>query len=113
MKVIIAGSRTFTDGAALAMAISAANFSITQIVSGGAKGVDRLGENYANDNGLQIKRFAPDWKRFGRAAGPIRNRHMAEYADALIAMWDGQSRGTKSMISEARKNGLKVHVHEL
>lgn len=82
------------------------------MVSGGANGVDLLGEQWACSWGIPVKQFMADWSKHGRAAGPIRNRQMAEYADALIAIWDGQSRGTKSMIRESRKAGLDVYeVH--
>jgi hypothetical protein len=84
-------------------------FDITEVVSGGARGVDRLGEEFAVAHHLHVKRFLPNWK-LGRGAGFIRNIEMAEYADALIAIWDGVSRGTAQMIREAKKRGLRVYV---
>lgn len=113
MKVIIAGSREVTDYPTILRAIVAADFDITEVVSGGARGVDRLGERYAQLQGIPVKVFAADWSEFGKAAGPMRNREMAHYADALIALWDGESRGTKSMIQLARAAGLRVYVHEI
>jgi hypothetical protein len=59
------------------------------------------------------KRFPADWDRFGRSAGPKRNKQMAEYGDALIAVWDGESRGTKTMIEFARERGLQVYIHRI
>lgn len=112
MKTIIAGSRTFFDTPALLEAIRLSGFTITEVVSGTCKGVDKLGEAWAKANGIPIKEFKPDWDRHGLAAGPIRNREMAKYADALIALWDGKSKGTKNMIEEARERGLKVYVHQ-
>ena len=108
MKVIIAGSRTITDMAILVQAISDSGFAITEVVSGGASGVDTLGEQWADENGVGVRLFRADWDRHGKAAGPIRNCQMAGYADALITLWDGKSRGTQDMIYQARLKGLKV-----
>ena len=80
------------------------------IVSGHASGADALGERYAQERGFQLETYPADWKAHGRAAGPIRNAQMAAVADALIAFWDGKSRGTKNMIDTATKRGLKVAV---
>jgi hypothetical protein len=113
VKVIIAGGRDITDYATVAMAMTEAGFAVTEVVSGTAAGVDRLGEEWAQRRGLPIKRFPAPWTEFGKAAGPIRNRQMAEYADALVAVWDGKSRGTKNMINQARARGLVVHVHRV
>ncbi|WP_429885646.1 DUF2493 domain-containing protein [Geoalkalibacter halelectricus] len=110
MRVIIAGSRSCCEPQHLEKAIAASGFAITAIVSGGARGVDRLGEAWANRMGVPIHRFAPNWQRYGRGAGPQRNREMADAADGLIALWDGKSKGTAHMIDTARKKGLKVFV---
>ena len=80
------------------------------IVSGHASGADSLGEKFAADHNLQCELYPADWDKHGKAAGPIRKAEMAEVADALIAFWDGQSRGTKSMIDLARKKGLQVAI---
>ncbi len=111
MRVIIAGSRTITNLATVEAAIKASGWrgSIAEVVSGGARGVDTLAEAWAAERGIAITRFPADWRTHGRAAGPMRNREMAEYADALIAVWDGESRGTANMIEEARKRGLPIH----
>ena len=66
---------------------------------------------WAFRTGTDVKEFPANWARHGRSAGPIRNQEMAEYADALIALWDGKSKGTENMISEAQKRGLKVYIH--
>ena len=79
-------------------------------MSGHASGADSLGEKFAADHNLQCELYPADWDKHGKAAGPIRNAEMAEVADALIAFWDGQSRGTKSMIDLARKKGLQVAI---
>jgi hypothetical protein len=110
MKVIIAGMRDFHDYAAVVEAIEASGFKITEVVSGCAPGVDALGERYAAAKRLPIKSFPANWLKDRRAAGPIRNTQMAKYADALIAVWNGRSRGTGDMIRQAQVHGLKVHI---
>lgn len=84
MKVIIAGSRSIADYKTVELAIEAAQFEIDEVVSGGATGVDRLGELWAKENEIKMTQFPAFWNIYGRAAGPIRNKEMAEYADALL-----------------------------
>lgn len=106
MKTIIAGCRDFTDIHLLKKQLDyyrEHTNSITEIVSGGATGADAMGEAYALLNGIPIKGFPANWSKHGKAAGPIRNKEMAEYADCLIAFWDGKSRGTKNMIDTMNK----------
>jgi len=111
-KVIIAGGRDFSDEELLAASCDRLlkDLEEVEIVSGGANGADRLGEFYAIDRDFLIKRFPADWEKHGKRAGYLRNQKMAEYADILIAFWDGQSRGTKHMIDIATKRGLIIHV---
>ena len=110
MKVIIAGGRDITDYSLVLSALAESGFIPTEIVSGMAPGVDTLAVQYAQENNLPLQQFWAEWNFYGKSAGPIRNRKMAEYGDALIAIWDGESRGTKNMIEEATKRGLKVYV---
>ena len=115
MKVIIAGSRYFNNYELLRQYVDHILQNVSQkesieIVSGGAKGADELGERYAKERGYKITRFPADWNKYGRAAGPKRNEQMGDYADALIAFWDGESRGTKHMIEYAKKKNLLVRV---
>lgn len=98
MKVIIAGSRDITDLYLVEDAVLMSKFEITEVVSGGARGVDKLGEVFANYLSIPVKMFQADWAKFGKSAGHRRNKEMAQYSDALIAVWDGVSPGTKSMI---------------
>lgn len=111
MKVIIAGSRDFNDYRVLTKAIMKSGLKIEEVVCGMARGVDLLGKHWADQRGIYVKEFPADWNAHGRRAGPIRNAEMAKYADALIAIWDGESKGTANMISQARLKNLKVFVY--
>lgn len=79
-----------------------------ELVSGTAKGADQI--PYLMGSGYVVKEFPADWAKNGKAAGYIRNAEMADYADYLVAFWDGNSRGTKNMIEVAKRKGLKVKV---
>lgn len=103
MKTIIAGSRTIKDGDLIDHAVSESGFTISKVLCGAAKGADILGRNYAKSKGIPVLEFPADWGKFGNAAGIIRNVAMANNADALVAIWDGKSRGTRHMIDEAKK----------
>ncbi len=110
MKVIIAGSRAINDYAKVCDAVQRAGFPITRILSGMAHGVDTLAVRYAKENGLPCDPFPAQWSRLGRVAGYRRNVQMADSADALIALWDGTSPGTRHMIEVAKARGLRVFV---
>lgn len=110
MKVIIAGCRDFHDKDFVLEAIEDCPFTIEEVVSGGAEGVDAVGEDLAEDYDTPVVIFEADWNTHGKAAGPIRNRQMAKYADALLAIWDGKSAGTKNMIDEMKKLKKPVHI---
>ena len=111
MKVIIAGGRTFDKYDLLVKYCDKilANQTDIEIVSGTANGADKLGEKYAIDRGYSIKPFPADWS-IGKSAGYVRNKQMAQYADALIVFWDGNSKGTKHMIDLATQYELKIRV---
>mgnify|MGYP001144912671 FL=1 len=114
MKIIIAGGRNFTDYKKLCEVCDhiLQDQTNVEIVSGAYyKGADKLGEQYTAEKGFRLTKFPADWKRFGRAAGPKRNEQMANYADALIAFWDGKSKGTKHMINLARSRNLNVFIY--
>lgn len=112
-KVIIAGCRNFNDYRLLC---EYADFKLSnikddiEIVSGHCRGADLLGERYAIERGYKLKLFPAEWSQYGMSAGVRRNKQMAQYADALIAYWDNQSKGTKNMIEEATKAGLKIGI---
>ena len=114
-KVIIAGSRNFSNYKLLkdvcneTLKEKKKEYNIV-IVSGGARGADKAGEMYANEEKLDLEIFPADWKKYGKSAGFRRNEQMAEFADALIAFWDGKSNGTKHMIDIATEKGMNVRV---
>ena len=113
MKVIIAGSRGITSYEDVCQAVIDSGFEITEIVSGTARGADTLGELLAIRCNIPIKRMPAAWHKYGKQAGMIRNLDMASYADALIVVWDGCSKGTENMIRTASEMGLKVHIHDI
>lgn len=108
MRVIIAGSRNIEDYARLEKVVKESGYDITTVISGTAFGVDRMGERWAHEHKIPIERFPADWKKYGKQAGYLRNVQMAEVADALIALWDGESKGTRHMIDIATRKNLRV-----
>lgn len=119
MKLIIAGSRHFDwkdiyDKIVQECRLeSSENFEhlikAEEIVSGTASGVDEAGEMYAEFYDIKLRKFPADWKTHGKAAGPIRNREMAKYADALLLIWDGKSKGSANMKKEMKELGKSVY----
>ena len=81
-----------------------------EIVSGGARGVDTCAENYARDMGLKLTVFLPDYERYGRSAPLVRNKDIVNYADTVIAFWDGVSRGTYFVINYCKKTATPCPV---
>lgn len=122
LRVIIAGGRDFDDFPKLTSSctdiLSQMNIDCDRIriVSGGARGADKLGEQFSKFCHYELSRFLAEWDRLGKGAGYIRNTDMAKFASeqgnhgVLIAFWNGKSRGTKHMIDTARKYGLDVHI---
>lgn len=126
MKVIVAGSRSLFGTAWVEKAVGLSGFEITEVVSGRAPGIDQAGETWAKFRGIPIKAMPARWndlshpdrivrtntrgEKYDARAGARRNLKMAQYADALIAIWDGKSRGTRDMIKSAQKLRLKVYV---
>ena len=125
LRVIIAGSRDFDDFPKLmnssieiltGISKKRDDLDRIRIISGTARGADKLGEQYAKIAGYELSKFPADWGGLGKRAGYVRNAEMAKFAveddsyGVLIAFWDGQSRGTKHMIDLAKRCGLEVHV---
>lgn len=118
-KVIIAGSRDFNDYEGLAEKcdhilsryLTNPHFEVI-VISGTARGADRLGERYAKERQLKVWRFPADWDKHGKAAGFIRNREMAQVADALIAFRQAGAgnKGTDNMIRLAKEQGLLIRI---
>lgn len=108
MKTIIAGGRDYRFTEQDFRLLDST--TITEVVCGGATGADEYGRVWAIGNNIPVKMFPANWGAHGKSAGPIRNRQMAEYAERLIAFWDGKSRGTKNMIDTATRLGLDVLV---
>ncbi len=114
-KVVIAGCRNYYN---YDEAKSYIDFCLSNIrkehniiiLSGGASGADAIGERYAKENGFQVEKCPADWKRYGRSAGPKRNQKMAEICDYVICFWDGNSKGTKSMIGFAKKFNKPIRI---
>jgi len=111
MRTIIAGSRTITDPLEVEKAIANSGFQITEVICGGAQGVDSLGAAWANAHAIPCTFFMAEWEAHGKAAGPIRNSEMAANADALILVYDGKSRGSADMLMKAHDKGLKIYLH--
>lgn len=113
-KLIIAGSRDFNDYDFLKVKIDFLLKNIDdeiEIVSGTAKGADKLGEKYAEENKLNLKYFPANWNLYGNSAGFIRNEEMAKYANACVVFWKNNSKGSKHMIDLAEKHKLKLRVY--
>lgn len=114
-RVVVAGCRYYNDYAAAKEFIEQVISEIREshdlvFLSGDCVGADQLGERFAKENGFAVEHFPADWQAFGKSAGPIRNRQMADAADYVICFWDGKSRGTASMINYAKKLGKPVKV---
>lgn len=107
MKIVIAGSRSVNDESKVRTLIHKTlqklNITPTEIISGNANGADKIGESYARMMEIPLGLYPADWNRHGKSAGVIRNKVMAKLADVAIVFWDGESRGTKNMISEMSK----------
>jgi hypothetical protein len=111
MRCIIAGSRG-AERADVDRAMAACPFTdeVTEVISGMARGADKFGEDWGTSKRLKILRMPADWNRYGKRAGYLRNVEMAKVADALVAVWDGTSPGTRHMIEIALERGLRVFV---
>ena len=115
-RIVVCGGRNFTD---VKRCYDVLDHTINgeteiEIVSGHAKGADAFAEAYAKEKGIELTVFPADWARYGRAAGPMRNKEMLDYAQEanplVIAFWDGKSKGTGHMIGIAQKRGVEVRI---
>lgn len=107
MKLAILGSRSVTEFKLMDYILPS---GVDEIVSGGAKGADSIGEKIAKEKGIRLTIFYPDYKKYGRRAPVIRNKLIAEYADQAIILWDGKSKGAKNSIDLFEAQGKKPFV---
>lgn len=120
IKVIIAGSRDFDNYIYAETKLlsyfkeNGIHSTDIEIISGGARGADKIGEKFANRYGIKLTVFPAQWDKYGKGAGMIRNAEMAQYAEGgiLFAFWDGESHGTKNMINTAKRNKMTVVIFE-
>lgn len=113
MIVSITGSRTITDYKLVAQAAKESGFKITEIISGGAGGVDTVAEIFAKINGIPFKEYPADWKTFGKRAGHLRNGTMSEVAEAAIVVWNGVSKGTADYIKKIEALGKPLYLKKV
>ena len=117
-RVVIAGCRDYTNYDEAKKYIDFCISNIRKkyeivIVSGCANGADALGEKYANENGLKIEKHPANWEKYGRSAGPRRNKQMAEVSDYVICFWDEKSKGTRSMIDYSIKLDKPIKIKKI
>lgn len=110
MKVVVSGSRGIADVDYVVNCIENSHFEITELIVGDARGVDVIAARWAASKGIKYKIVPAKWDVHGKAAGPIRNREMITEGEAVIAIWDGKSRGTKSSIDITREMGKPLKV---
>ncbi len=118
IKVVIAGCRDYNNYDEAKGYIDFCLSNVKKdydivIVSGCAGGADALGERYALENGFGIEKYPAEWSKYGRSAGPRRNKQMAEISDLVICFWDGESRGTKSMIDYAKILNKPIRIKRI
>ena len=117
-RVVIAGCRDYDNYDEAKPYIDFCLSNIRQknhiiIVSGGASGADAIGERYAKENGFKTEIYPANWETYGKSAGPRRNKQMAQIGDCVICFWDGQSKGTKSMINYAEKYNKPIRIKNI
>lgn len=108
MKLAVIGSRSFDNAKVMQAALKLHDISL--LITGGARGADRLAENWAKAHRVPLRVFRANWDKHGKAAGIIRNMEMVDAADKVLAFWDGESPGTKFTINYARKQNVIVEV---
>ena len=113
-KVIIAGGRDFNNYELLKAKcdyyLSNLDKADVVIVSGAARGADKLGEQYAKERGYKIDSHRADWDKYGKSAGYRRNKEMVDIASAAICFWDGKSKGTKHTIDLCKEKGIPYKI---
>ena len=113
INIAIVGSRDFVDYKALDKFVQE-HVNLTKIefvVSGGAKGADKLAEQFANHHSLGIRVIYPNWQKYGKKAGFLRNKLIIEASNIVFAFWDGESRGTLSSINLAKEANKELYIY--
>jgi hypothetical protein len=110
MRVIIAGGRDFSDYELMSKSLKCLIGKDVTIISGRAKGADRLGETYGEEHSIPIERYPADWEKNGKSAGYLRNLQMLDNATHVIAFWDGKSKGTLHLLREAKKRNMPIKL---
>ena len=108
MKVAVVGSRTITVD-------NLEDYlpeGVTEIISGGAKGVDTCAREYAEKHNIPLREYLPEYSKYGRAAPIVRNREIVDAADAVIVIWDGHSKGTEMIIDYCQKQNKSVYQYK-
>lgn len=113
MIISITGSRTITDYKLLCLAVNESRFDITKIISGGAAGIDSLARVYAYNHSIPFEEYPADWKKFGRRAGPIRNREMEKEIEGAIVLWNGASKGTLDYIKLVQASKKPLYLKQV
>ena len=111
-KIVVAGGRTYTNTGMVFICLEKIVQKGDVIISGHAKGVDMMGELYAQKNNLACEIYPAEWDKYGRSAGPRRNEQMAQVADKVVVFWDFKSRGTKNMIDMAKKYKKELFIFD-
>lgn len=113
MNILVCGSRNIKDKDVIYECIENAIQEIDcddmKLISGDANGVDKISQDWAKDNNVKIDIYQPNWNKYGKAAGPIRNSQMIKNADFVVAIWDEESSGTKDTIIKAKEHNI-THI---
>lgn len=114
-RIVIAGCRNYKDYDEAKEYIDTVIKRIRKeytliFVSGGCTGADKLGERYAKENGYKVELYTAQWEKYGKRAGPKRNKLMAQIGDYIICFWDGKSKGTKSMINFSKQLNKPIRI---
>jgi len=112
MNLAVVGSRTFNAYNTLKIVLDEIKtiYDITCVVSGGADGTDKLSEKWAKENNIKTKIYLPDWDKFGKSAGFIRNKDIWDNSDFGVAFWDGNSKGTSHSFGIAKKQNKELFI---
>ena len=117
MRITIGGCRDYNNyevfSEFVSECISKINSENIVILSGHCSGVDEMAEKYAKEKGYELEIYPADWKKYGKAAGPKRNKEMVRNSNAVIAFWDGKSRGTKNLIDLAKKKDIQIKIYNI